>query len=112
MNVIDRVTRSATDRFLDQAQKRFSVSRAVLFGSRARGQHAASSDADVAVIMTGPPAEFLRTKLALADIAFDVLLETGVLIQPLPIWEEEWDHPARYPNPQLLQNIRRDGVPL
>jgi len=26
----------------------------------------------------------------MADIAFDVLLETSIYIQPLPIWEDEW----------------------
>jgi hypothetical protein len=37
MDVIDAATRSATDRFLDRAQKRFTLVQAVLFGSRARG---------------------------------------------------------------------------
>ncbi len=48
----------------------------------------------------------------MAGIAFDVLLDTDVLISPLPIWEEEWAHPERYPNPRLLENIRREGVPF
>jgi len=54
----------------------------------------------------------LDTKLAMADVAYDVLLETGVLIQPLPIWEEEWEHPELLGNRDLLRNIRRDGVRL
>lgn len=54
----------------------------------------------------------LDTKLAMADVAYDVLLETGVLIQPLPIWEEEWEHPELFGNRDLLRNIRRDGVRL
>jgi hypothetical protein len=52
------------------------------------------------------------TKLAMADEAFDVLLETGVRIQPLPIWEDEWAHPDRYSNPRLLKNIAREGLRL
>jgi len=48
----------------------------------------------------------------MADVAYDVLLETGVLIQPLPIWEEEWEHPEVFGKRDLLRNIRRDGVPL
>ena len=48
----------------------------------------------------------------MADLAYDVLLETGVRIQPLPIWEEEWAHPEGYSNPRLLQNIERQGVRL
>jgi len=47
----------------------------------ARGQtHRADSDADVAVLLRGAHQRFLPTKLAMADFAFDVLLETGINI--------------------------------
>jgi hypothetical protein len=46
------------------------------------------------------------------DIAYEVLLDTGVLIQPLPIWEDEWKHPQRYKNPALLQHIDSEGIRL
>lgn len=45
-------------------------------------------------------------------MAYEVQLETGVLIQPLPVWENEWRHPETYKNPALLRNISRDGVRL
>lgn len=45
-------------------------------------------------------------------IAGDVLLETGIRVQPLPIREEQWEHPDTYPNPRLLRNIEREGVVL
>jgi len=32
-------------------------------------------------------------KQELDDVAYDVLLESGIRIQPLPIWEREWAHP-------------------
>jgi len=48
----------------------------------------------------------------MADEAFDVLLETGIRIQPLPIWEDEWANPEQYANPALLKNIAREGVRL
>ena len=84
----------------------------MLFGSRARHQQRADSDADVAVILHGAKGPFVDTKLAMADLAYDVLLETGILIQPLPVWEEEWAHPETFINPDLLRNISRDGVRL
>jgi hypothetical protein len=56
--------------------------------------------------------DFLAAKLDMADIAFDVLLETGILISPLPVWLDEWAHPEDDSNPDLLHNIARDGVPL
>ncbi len=48
----------------------------------------------------------------MADIAFDVMLETGVLVEAIPLWEEEWEHPERFSNPALIENIRREGVRL
>ena len=46
------------------------------------------------------------------DIAYDILLDTGIRIQPLPIWETKWAHPENYSNPYMLKNIARDGVTL
>ena len=46
------------------------------------------------------------------DLAYEVLLDTGVRIQPLPIWMEEWEHPDLYPNPRLLSNIKTEGLVL
>ena len=43
-----------------------------------------------------------------ADIAFEVLLETGIRVQPLPVWEDEWQHPENYSNPRLLANIAKE----
>jgi hypothetical protein len=48
----------------------------------------------------------------MANIAFDILLDTSILISPLPIWEEDWRRPELYENPRLLENIRREGVVL
>ncbi len=84
----------------------------ILFGSRARKSHRPDSDANVAVLLHGRPGRFVTTKLAMTDLAYDVLLETGIRIQPLPIWEEEWEHPETYSNPRLLRNIEREGIRL
>ncbi len=109
---LDPLTDQAAQAFLERLAGRFDVASAILFGSRARQQHRPNSDADVAVILHGAKGPFLDTKLVMADVAYDVLLETGVLIQPLPIWEEEWEHPELFGNRALLRNIRRDGVRL
>jgi antitoxin ChpS len=98
----DAVTRREGDRFQS----------AILFGSHARGDDRPESDVDVAVILTELPASLIDTKLALADIAYDVLLDTGVLIQPLPLSEDEWRHPEHHGNPHLVENIHREGRPL
>jgi hypothetical protein len=46
----------------------------------------------------------------MADVAYDVLLETGINISPLPIWLDEWEHPEEYANPSLLQRISNEGA--
>jgi len=109
---IDRNTEEAARRFLGLIASRYDVVGAIVFGSRARGTHRPDSDADVAVLLRGEHRRFLTTKLAMADVAFDVLLETGVLISPLPVWLDEWEHPENYSNPALLHNIDREGVRL
>lgn len=109
---IDPVTRGATSAFKERLAQHFSVKRALLFGSRARRDAHAESDADVAVLLDGQPGKFVETKLAMDDIAYEVLLETGIRIQPLPIWQTEWDNPDQYVNPELLRNIRREGISL
>lgn len=109
---MDIETERAAREFLSRVKKQYKLNGAVLFGSRARQDFRPDSDADIAVLLRGHRGKFLDTKLALADIAYDVLLETGILIQPLPIWEDEWEHPENYSNPVLLRNISREGVRL
>jgi len=112
MNRIDHDTEAAVRRFLASIASRYDISAAIIYGSRARGTHRPDSDADVAVLLRGEHHRFLTAKLDMADVAFDVLLETGVLISPLPIWLDEWEHPENYSNPALLRNINREGIRL
>lgn len=112
MNRIDANTELAVRRFLGLLTDRYRTAGAIVFGSRARGTHRIDSDADVAILLTGEHQRFVTTKLDMADIAFDVLLETGINISPLPIWLDEWEHPEHYSNPALLRNIAREGVRL
>ena len=109
---IDHDTEQAVRRFLALLDGRYTMAGAIVYGSRARGTHRTDSDADVAVLLSGEHQRFLTTKLAMSDVAFDVLLETGINISPLPVWLDEWEHPETYSNPSLLNNIAREGVRL
>ena len=109
---IDPMTENAIRLFMARISGHFPMHEAILFGSRARGNYREDSDADIAILLYGRPEPFLDTKLALADIAYEVLLETGVRIQPLPVWEVEWQSPQLHTNPRLLQNIDREGIRL
>jgi hypothetical protein len=57
------------------------------------------------VLLLGAHQRFLPTKLAMADVAFDVPLEADIAISPLPIWIDEWEHPETCSNPALPQTI-------
>ena len=109
---IDKETADAARAFIEKVASQYDLAGAILFGSRARKSHRPDSDADVAVLLRGCPGRFVATKLAMADLAYEVLLATGIRIQPLPIWEDEWEHPETYSNPRLLHNIAREGIRL
>lgn len=109
---IDNDTRCAAKAFIAKVTTQYDYAGAILFGSRARRNNRPDSDADIAVLLHGTPGKFVDVKLAMADLAYDVLLDTGIRIQPLPIWDEEWAHPESYSNPHLLRNIEREGIRL
>jgi predicted nucleotidyltransferase len=81
----------------------------VVFGSRARGDATSRSDLDVAVILNEEFIDRYREKMALADIAYEAILETGVEVQPWPLTMAEWRDPANAPNPSLIRAMQRDG---
>lgn len=109
---IDHDTEEAVRRFLALIAGRYDTVGAIVYGSRARGTHRPDSDADVVILLKGEHQRVLTTTLAMADVAFDVLLEKGINISPLPVWLDEWEHPENYSNPALLRNIAREGVRL
>lgn len=111
-HVIDAETTKAAKAFLEHIAERYAISEAILFGSRARRTHRHDSDADIAVILRGVHGKRTAVALDMAGAAFEVLLHTGVLIEALPLWEDELDHPEHFNNPGLIENIRRDGVKL
>ena len=110
--LIDLATQNAAHAFMEKIAHQYDVSKAFLLGSRARNTHQSESDADIAILLRGKPGRFMVTKFAMADLAYDVLLDSGIRIQPLPIWQEEWDHPENYSNPSVLRNIQNEGIVL
>jgi predicted nucleotidyltransferase len=84
----------------------------ILFGSRARGDHTADSDADVAIVLAAPIGKTFAIKSAIIDDTYDLFLESGILIQPWPL-EEGWlDDPAPAPWPHIVASVRREGIDL
>ncbi|TSE26765.1 Nucleotidyltransferase domain protein [Tepidimonas sediminis] len=105
---LDAPTARAVRAFLARIAPRHPLQAAWVYGSRARGDHRPDSDVDVALLLPRQPRR-APVALELADAAFDVLLEHGVRISPLPVWQDEWAQPQRHPNPALLQRIADEG---
>ena len=109
---IDAQTERAAKAFLGKPEGKYAVIEGILYGSRARGDFAPDSDADIAVILKGKRGDRAAASLDMAGVAFDVMMETGVMVQGLPLWAEELKRPERFANPALIEKILREGVHL
>jgi uncharacterized protein len=83
------------------------VKKAILFGSRARGQARQDSDYDVAVVV-GDLSDRRRVRRILSDLAYDYIL-SGFFIRPIPLPLDYLDPQGRRPT-ELAEDIIRDGV--
>ena len=81
-----------------------------LFLAAARGAHKPDSDADLAVILKGEHGDRYKVSREIAGIAIDVMFETGVLINPLPLRENELKRPETFSNPALIENINNQAL--
>ena len=109
---IDPETEHAVREFLARISSHYDVVGAILYGSRARGDHDRDSDADVAVLLKGARGERSKAVIDMAGHAFDVMLDTNILVSAMPLWEDEWTKPEAWSNPRLLENIAREGIAL
>ena len=109
---LDPQTEQAARDFMRRIAGKFPAIEGVVFGSRARGTHNADSDADVAVILKGERGNRYEASREMAGVAFDVMLDNGILIDPLPLWEGEMKRPETFGNPALIENIKREGLRL
>ncbi|MGD0104557.1 MAG: nucleotidyltransferase domain-containing protein [Rhodopila sp.] len=82
------------------------LGRAVLFGSRARGEWRSDSDYDVAVFLKSVPDRWAELD-RLARLRVEMIDETGVFFDALPFPET-----ALQERTPLMHEIRRDGVDL
>ncbi len=112
MPTIDAETRRATSLFISRISARYPVRETLLFGSRARGDYTETSDADLAIVLKGKRANRSAAVKDMAALAFHVMMETGVMVEALPLWDDEIAEPEIFSNPALIKNILRDGIRL
>jgi predicted nucleotidyltransferase len=105
--------RRALQAFIVQLRQRHGTGlrRVVLFGSKARGDFDDESDLDVLVVVRTPGGEFCPLWQQIADIAWKVEFEYGVVLTTIIRSPAEYRQMQR-DNLLLFRNIDRDGVVL
>ncbi len=89
-------TEQTARKFLEKANARYSLAGAILFGSQARADARPDSDTDLAILIKGPKERRVDVAMVLADMAFDLMLETGVMISNSNFSDYAlWSHPTR-----------------
>jgi uncharacterized protein len=111
MKFLDPDTESTVRAFLARLPVDLRLEYAILYGSRARGEERPDSDADLALILAEGEGDWQLVG-SLAELAYDVFLERGILVQPVPISLNHWLNPERFPRPGFLRNVARDGIVL
>jgi len=109
---IDSLTRRSIDLFLAGVRQRYAIAEVWLYGSRARGDAREDSDVDLALVIDGDLPLASSVAADMGGETYDVMVETGRYVLPLPIPRRLWDEPTRHSNPYLLANVRRDGIAL
>ena len=64
------------------------------------------------MVLKGEHGKRSTTAIDMAGIAFEVMLETGILVEALPLWSGEMEHPEQFSDPDLIRAIQREGVGL
>jgi uncharacterized protein len=98
--------------FMRMLGGRYAIRTVIAFGSRVRGDDTLESDLDLAIVLDGPPGDRFCVVQDMAGVAFDALLETGILVQALPVWAQEFDGQVLFTNPALIETIKSEGIVL
>jgi uncharacterized protein len=111
MKFLDPDTEGAVRAFLARIPADLQIERAILYGSRARGDNRPDSDADLALIVADRDDVWQLTWM-FGGLAFDVFMDTDILIQPVVISLNDWLHPERFMRPGFLRNVALEGIAL
>ena len=116
---LDEETRRAAEVFMAelQAVNIPGLSRVLLYGSHARGDHDRWSDIDIAVVLSGSKSgDKARSALneRLWDINSKIRYDSDYRfdVACLAIWQDEFDEPDKRFNPDFFRNVLADGIDI
>jgi predicted nucleotidyltransferase len=107
---VDATTQAVLQPFIERASLQLPDAEYILFGSRGRADARSDSDVDLAIIIPENNAAHDAIRHLLNDIAFDVMLDYGLLISPLIISQNVWQGRTDPLNAELLRNIQKEGI--
>jgi uncharacterized protein len=110
---MDLATKEALTAFKQLLTERYGahLRSLYLFGSRARGESRPDSDADVAIFLDEAP-DPVGEQFDLIERGYDILLDTGINIQPWVFAQASLNDPGHHRAAHLVRTIRREGIPL
>jgi predicted nucleotidyltransferase len=110
---LSRQDQAAVESFVRRLREVYGeeLSRATLFGSRARGDAREDSDFDFLVVLEVEPDSYWRHWRTVADLAWEVELSMGVAISFVLKTAESYSRMLRR-RPLLVREIERDGITL
>lgn len=91
------------------------MSRAILYGSRARGDHRDDSDVDIMLVFAGAGPDYdtqvqVCNAMADAQARANAVLPPGLEVTSFVYWQDEFDNPDKQRNPDFYRNVLADGV--
>lgn len=102
--------REAVDAFIERIFDKYSsqIETVILFGSKVRGDHYATSDFDILLVTD---TDDWHLKHAISSIAADIGLEHNVLIDARVIERGRWQR-MKQEGFSLYENVSRDGIQI
>ena len=117
LNDLDTLTQEAVRLFLSHldAASLPPMERAILYGSRARGDHRHDSDVDIMLVFAGAEPDYdtqvqVCNAMASAQSQANAALQDRTEVTSFCNWQDEFDEPDKRFNPEFFHNVLADGV--
>ena len=103
--------RLALGAYIDRVQAHYGprLHDIIVFGSRARGDHKAESDVDLAIILRDDDWRFWSEKFVIADFSYEALMDADLVVQGWPVALTAWQSPNGHPQQRLIEAMKRDA---